>query len=72
MNTQEGIRRVILAGKSGLLVGATLAVVSLALAVLGINVEPLNLIGIGLGVYIANFGGMVWALGWILEGFAAQ
>jgi hypothetical protein len=55
----EGIRRIVVAGRLIILIGATLCALAYA--------TPLPLAILGMEVMV--FGGVVWLAGWIIEGF---
>jgi hypothetical protein len=68
MAKNEGVRRIMLTGKLIVLIGITLAVVFyVALSKFPELLSLLALLGAPLPV--VAFGGLVWAAGWILQGF---
>ena len=67
MAKKEGVRRIVLTGKLILLIGITLGMLSVGLQATFLN--GALLIGGPIGLRVAALGGLVWAAGWIAEGF---
>jgi hypothetical protein len=61
MARNEGVRRIMTTGKVIMLIGVTLGV---ALGLMAYLVW-----GITTALYVAALGGLVWAAGWIVQGF---
>ena len=72
MAKKEGIRRIVMVGKLIVSMGITLAVLSFLITfkLAEIFLNPSVLIGGSIALHVTAFGGLVWAAGWIAEGFA--
>ena len=71
MATNEGLRRVVIMGKLIVLVGITLSTLC-AVTIFGFGnmfQYPIVLDGVAVGLRVAALGGLVWAAGWIAQGF---
>lgn len=69
MAKSEGARRIIITGKVIILIGITLGVMTWVIL---FNFPQLLTAGIliaGPALYVAALGGLVWAVGWIVQGF---
>ena len=68
---KEGIRRIVIIGKLIVSIGITLAVLSFVsmFRLAEIFLNPSLLIGGSIALQVTAFGGLVWAAGWIAEGF---
>jgi hypothetical protein len=64
MGKNEGFRRIFLIGKLFMLIGVTRGAISWL-----IGGVPFGLIGATIGLYVVAIGGIVWAAGWIVQGF---
>jgi hypothetical protein len=62
---KEGVRRIVTTGKLIVLIGITLGVLSVVVT-FG---HPEVLIGVSISLWVTALGGLVWAAGWIAEGF---
>jgi hypothetical protein len=70
MAKKEGVRRIVMTGKLIVLIGITLGVLS-AVMMFGLRevLDMFVLYGMSIAVRVAALGGLVWAAGWIAEGF---
>lgn len=71
MAKQEGIRRVVITGKLIVLIGVALGLLSVITMFSPRNMffYPVLMYGAPLALPVAGFGGLVWAAGWIADGF---
>jgi hypothetical protein len=71
MAKKEGVRRIVMTGKLIVLIGITLGVLSVVMmfGLRDIFLNPGVLFGISIALRVAALGGLVWAAGWIAEGF---
>ena len=65
MAKSEGVRRIMMVGKVIVLIGVTLGVLA-GLLFFG---SPGILLGGTIAMYVAAFGALVWAAGWVIQGF---
>jgi hypothetical protein len=71
MAKKEGVRRIVMTGKLIVLIGITLGVLSVV-SMFGrqdMFFSPAILIGGSIALRVGALGGLVWAAGWIGEGF---
>ena len=68
MAKNEGVRRIMLTGKLIMLTGVTLVVVTYLVLFKFPELGSL-LVLLGAPLPVLAFGGLVWAAGWILQGF---
>ena len=66
MARKEGVRRIVTTGKLILSIGMTLGVLS---AVMMYIQYPAAVYGVSIAFRVAALGGLVWAAGWIADGF---
>jgi hypothetical protein len=71
MAKKEGVRRVVMTGKLIVLIGITLGVLSVVSMFFRQDFffSPAILIGGSITLRVGALGGLVWAAGWIAEGF---
>ena len=71
MAKSEGVRRIMLTGKLIILIGITLGVMAYVVLVSFPQLLTSGiLIGAPIAIYVAALGGLVWAAGWIVQGFS--
>jgi hypothetical protein len=74
MAKQEGIRRIVMTGKLIVLIGIVLGVLYVVTITMfargGGFLYPGVVGGVSIALQIAALGGLVWAAGWIADGFA--
>jgi hypothetical protein len=71
MAKKEGARRIVIIGKLIVLNGITLSTLSVVM-IFGFRDmfrDPIVLDGVPIGLRVAALGGLVWAAGWIAQGF---
>jgi hypothetical protein len=71
MAKQEGVRRVVMTGKLIVLIGIALGVLSVLTVYASRNMflYPGLFYGLSIALRVAALGGLVWAAGWIADGF---
>jgi hypothetical protein len=71
MARKEGVRRIITTGKLMMLIGITLSTLSVVIMFVFKNMFPYPIVldGVPIGLRFAALGGLVWAAGWIADGF---
>jgi len=71
MAKQEGVRRIVMTGKLIVLIGITLGVLSVVtlFAPRELFFYPVLLEAVSIALRVAALGGLVWAAGWIADGF---
>ena len=74
MAKEEGVRRIVMTGKLIVLIGITLGLLSVVLMlgfpdIFRVFADSSVRIAVSIALRVAAFGGLVWAAGWIAEGF---
>jgi len=71
MAKQEGVRRIVMTGKLIVLIGITpgVQVVVTMFSFRELFFYPGMLEGVSIALRVAVLGGLVWAVGWIADGF---
>jgi hypothetical protein len=73
MARKESVRRIVITGRLIVLIGIALGVLYVAtiFAFRGMFLYSGVLYGVSIPLRVAAFGGLVWAAGWIAEGFTS-
>lgn len=69
MAKQEGVRRIVIIGKLIVLIGITLSTLSVVMVFGFRDMFPYLIALAPIGLEVAAFGALVWAAGWIAQGF---
>jgi hypothetical protein len=72
MAKKEGVRRIVIIGRLIVLIGVALGVLYfVAVFAFRDMLRYPVLYGVSIALQVAAFGGLVWAAGWIAEGFTS-